>query len=244
MDDLALRPGFVPHEAGSVPLAPGEVHVWAVPLTGDPDRLMRLLSPLEVQRAERHRFLDHRRRFAIGHGALRALLGGYTGHDPGRLAFTSGPRGKPYLESPADLYFNLSHSGQLALVAVGRSELGVDLEKVRHLESLLEIARRHFSPTEFAVLETASETTRLELFYRCWTRKEAYIKAVGEGLGMSLDSFDVSLDDTPRLLTFRDGASKPGDWELLDVTPCAGYVAAVAVRGRSHRLQTFSLLGC
>src|SRR5262249_8152166 len=154
-----------------------------------PDRLVRLLSPAELQRAERHRFLDHRRRYAIGHGALRALLGGYAGVDPTRLAFRAGPRGKPYLEHPHDLYFNLSHSGQLALVAVSRSEVGVDLEKVRHLESLLDIARRHFSPTEFAVLEGATEDARLDLFYRCWTRKEAYIKAVGEGLAMSLDGF-------------------------------------------------------
>jgi len=242
MEELALHSGFVPHKPGAKELAPGEVHFWAVPLTGDPDRLVRLLSPAELQRAERHRFLDHRRRYAIGHDQLRALLGGYAGLDPTRLTFRAGPRGKPYLEQPHDLYFNLSHSGQLALVAVSRSEVGVDLEKVRHLESLLEIARRHFSAMEFAALEKALEEARLELFYRCWTRKEAYIKAVGEGLGMSLDGFDVSLDDTPRLLAFRDGGSRPEDWEILDATPCDGYAAAVVLRGSSHRLQTFALL--
>ncbi len=236
---------FQPASAGQIALEDGEVHVWAVPLTGDPEVLRPLLCPAELQRMERFRVLDHRRRYAISHGALRAILGGYTGESPEELAFQHGPKGKPYLDAAGagrgEWFFNLSHAGQLALVAVGRRELGIDLEKVRHLESFLEIAKRHFTAAEFEALRAVPQDQRLQCFYRCWTRKEAYIKAVGEGLSMSLDGFDVSLDGEARFLAFREGSGRPGEWSLQDVSPGADYVAALAVHGPGPRLCTFAL---
>ncbi len=245
MDDAALHPSYEPAPPGAVRLAPGEVHVWAVPLGGDADPFAKLLSPPELQRLERFRFMDHRRRFQIGHGALRVILGGYLGQPPETVAFVHGPRGKPYLaHAPAGSagpFFNVSHSGKLALVGVANTELGLDLEKIRHLESLNEIARRHFSESEFTALDALPGDARQLAFYRCWTRKEAYIKALGEGLSMPLDTFDVSLCEDPKFLACRDGREDPANWTMLDVTPAVEFVGAAALRARGVVLRRFRL---
>lgn len=243
MDELDLKANFQPASPGSVDLEDQALHVWAVPLVGDPEAWSALLSPAERERAGRFRVVDHRRRYAIAHGALRAILGGYAGQDPAGLEFRTGPRGKPYLERTPRLFFNLSHSAQLALVAVAHTELGADLEKMRHLESMLDIARRHFTAVEFAALEALPAEQRLCGFYRCWTRKEAYLKALGDGLGGSLDGFDVSIDEQPRFLGFRERSDTPTEWTLLDTSPADEYAAAVALRGNGHRLATFRFVG-
>jgi 4'-phosphopantetheinyl transferase len=230
MDDLQLHPSFAPVAPGSVRLAPGEVHVWAIPLTGEPEQFQDLLSATERARSERFRFLDHRRRHVIAHGCMRVILGGCAGADPAVLEIAIGTRGKPFLPRYPHLHFNLSHSGHLALLAVGDRELGVDVEKLRHLESLQDIARRHFSQAEFEALCSLPEDRQLQGFYRLWTRKEAYIKAVGVGLSMPLDVFDVSLADEARFLGFRDGNEDPALWTLRDVSPGPGYTGALAVR--------------
>lgn len=244
MDEVALHASFELARAGAVQLRPNELHVWAVPLHGDADRFGALLSPTELQRLERFRFADHRRRFQIGHGALRTILGGYLGRPPGEVEFAHGPRGKPYVDMPPGRkapYFNLSHSGKLALIAVASVEVGVDLEKVRHLESLTEIARRHFSETEFRALDELEGQARQLGFYRCWTRKEAYIKALGEGLSMPLDTFDVSLCEEPKFLACRDGREDPCNWTLVDVTPGPEFVGAAALRTTDVGLRRFAL---
>lgn len=229
MDEVDLHASFATSAPGAQPLAPGQVHVWAVPLHGDPEPFAALLSAQERQRLERFRFADHRRRFQIGHGALRTILAGYLGVGPKDLEFRQGPRGKPYLVG-AGPFFNLSHSGKLGLIAVSETELGADCEKVRHLESLTEIARKHFSPAEFAVLDGLAGEARQLAFYRCWTRKEAYIKAIGAGLSMPLDTFDVTLGADPALLACRDSGEDPRRWSMLDVSPGPEFVAAVALR--------------
>jgi 4'-phosphopantetheinyl transferase len=196
-----------------------------------------------VQRLERFRFADHRRRYQIGHGGLRTILGGYLAIAPAAVEFTLGPRGKPYLQGPGP-FFNLSHSGKLALIGIAQCELGLDVEKVRHLESLTEIAQRHFSPSEFEALCALHGPARELGFYRCWTRKEAYIKAIGEGLSMPLDTFDVTLCEEPQFLACRDGREDPADWSLLDVSPGPEFVGAVALRAKGVRVRYFRLDGC
>jgi len=243
MDEVPLHPTFRPETPGGAALAPGELHVWAVPLCGGNDGYATLLTPAEQERAARFRVADHRRRFAISHGALRAILAGYLGVDALALEFGTGPRGKPTLLADGGPQFNLSHSALLALVAIGHGPaLGVDLEKVRHLESLREIAGRHFSRSEFAALEGLPDAERLTAFYRCWTRKEAYVKALGTGLASSLDVFDVSLDEKPSFVAFRAGDDAPADWSLFDVSPGPDYVGALAVRARGRTLRTMALL--
>ncbi len=241
MDDIVLHPSFARRSPQNLELASDELHVWAVPLTGDPAAGAALLSSEEQQRVERFRFADHRRRYQIGHGALRRILSGYVGVAPKAIEFSQGARGKPYLVT-AGPHFNLSHSGKLALVAVARTEVGVDLEKVRRLDSMTEIARRHFAPREFATLAALQGSDCELAFYRCWTRKEAYIKALGEGLAMSLDSFEVSLCEQPIFEACHDGREDPKQWSLLDVSPGPEFVAAAALRGRQVRLQRFVLL--
>lgn len=245
MEDVALHASFAARSPKELELGPKDVHVWAVPLTGDPEAFAGLLSSAERQRLERFRFADHRRRYQIGHGSLRWILSGYLGLTPDEVEFSQGPRGKPYLANRTaegqGPFFNLSHSGKLALVAVARSELGVDVEKVRRLDSLTEIARRHFSAPEFAALEALHGTARELAFYRCWTRKEAYIKALGEGLSMSLDSFEVTLCEQPRFVALRDGRETPESWALLDVSPGPEFVAAAALRGQDLAVRRFRL---
>ena len=243
MDEVALHASFANASAGSQALGPHELHVWAVPLHGDPERFGALLSAAEQQRLQRFHFADHRRRYQIGHGALRAILAGYLGADAAAIEFKQGPRGKPYLVGNGP-FFNLSHSGKLALIGIARHELGLDVEKVRRLDSLTEIARKHFSPTEFAALDALAGDARELAFYRCWTRKEAYIKALGEGLSMPLDVFDVSLDATPALLATRDGRENVADWSLLDVSPGPEFVGATAVRAHGLQVKCFRLEGC
>lgn len=248
MDEVALHASFANASAGSQSLAAAELHIWAVPLHGDPERFAALLSAGEVQRLQRFHFADHRRRYQIGHGALRAILAGYLGVDASTIEFAPGPRGKPYLAGVPSggrgVFFNLSHSGKLALIGVAATELGLDVEKVRHLESLTEIARKHFSPAEFTALEALAGPARELAFYRCWTRKEAYIKALGEGLSMPLDSFEVSLGEEPKLLVCHDGREEPANWSMLDVSPGPEFVGAVAMRATDVRVRRFRFEGC
>lgn len=240
MDRIPLHACFEPAPADRVALGAGEVHVWAVSLLGDPAPWTALLSTAERERAARFRFADHQRRYEIGHGALRSILGSYLGVEPPAVAFSTGPRGKPYLAGTGP-FFNLSHSGKLALIAIASAEIGIDLEKVRHLESLTAIARSRFSPSEFAALDALEDAQRQLAFYRCWTRKEAYLKALGVGLAMPLDSFDVSLGEKPEFLGCRDSSERPADWTLLDISPGPEFVAAAALRGRTPQVRCFEL---
>jgi 4'-phosphopantetheinyl transferase len=241
MDEIAIHSCYQNAEPGEAALSPGEVHVWAVEMVGDAQRYAPLLSEDEQDRAERFRFVDHRRRYSISHGALRAILAGYLACDPLEIAFDTGRNKKPALQEDAPrLRFNLSHSAKLALVAVGDVEVGVDLEKMRHLESLREIARHNFAAAEIAAIEAAGADERLLAFYRCWTRKEAYVKALGTGLGAPLDVFDVGIESEARFLGFRDGQSLE-QWGLWDVSPAEDYIAAVCARSQQVRIQTYRL---
>jgi 4'-phosphopantetheinyl transferase len=240
MDEAALHPHFAAAAPGGPDLGRTEVHVWAVPLASESDRYAELLTADEQQKAARFRVVDHRRRYAVTHGALRAILAGYLGAEPMALQFGTIARGKPMLQGHQGLRFNLSHSGQLTLIAVGPVELGVDLEKVRHLEGQREIARRHFSPSEIQALAALPESEQLQGFYRCWTRKEAFIKATGQGLSCALDSFDVGLGGTPALLACRVEGEEATAWRMWDVSPGPDYIGGLAARA-DLRLLTFRL---
>ncbi|HEB51800.1 MAG TPA: 4'-phosphopantetheinyl transferase superfamily protein [bacterium] len=242
MEEPSLHASFTATDPGGPRLAAGEVHVWAVPLTGDSAPFAALLSPAEQARVKRFRFADHQRRYQISHGALRRILAGYLGREPHEIDFRQGARGKPYLTDDRP-FFNLSHSGKLALIAVADEELGIDLEKVRHLESLTQIAERHFSEREFGALDALAGQARELAFYRCWTRKEAYIKALGEGLSMALDAFEVSLCEEPRFVACHDGREDPADWAMLDVSPGPEFVAALAMRAAAPTVHRFRLAG-
>jgi len=199
--------------------------------------LAALLSDAERDRAARFRFEHDRRRFVAARGGLRSILGACVGADPERIDFTYGPQGKPALAGrfgPAGVHFNASHSADLGLVALSRGrEVGVDLERVRPLSDAVAIARRFFSAGETEALLSLPEHARERAFFDCWARKEAFIKATGEGLGRALDSFDVSLRPG-ELARIERVAGEPGEadqWTLLNLAPAPGFAAALASRG-------------
>lgn len=219
---------------GSPELAEGTVHLWLASLkqpTAYLQSLQRLLSPDEVQKAERFYFEKDKNAYIAGRGMLRKILAAFLNTAPEQITFRYNPYGKPMLANPANIDFNLSHSHELAFYAVSRgSVIGVDIEHIRPVNEFWEVARSYFSKNEIAMLETVAEARQLEAFYNCWTRKEAYIKAKGEGLSMPLHQFDVTLipGEPARLLQTRGDEGEARRWHLESFTPQAGYVAAVA----------------
>ena len=222
-----------------------DVHVWRFPLDLDEARLGEFeptLSDEERARADRFRGASLRRRFVAGRGTLRLILAGYIGIAPARVAFTYGTRGKPGLARPMGLEFNLAHSGGLAYCALAwRRAIGVDVEAVRPMDNAERIIGRYFTPREQAEFLAYPGAERLAAFYRGWTRKEAFLKATGEGLAASLDSFEVSLGadpGPPRSLLVRAGTDphEAGRWTLRDLDAPIGFTAALAVAGQPGRI--------
>lgn len=230
-------------------LAPGEIDVWSVRL--DPpaeqvERLGRCLSADEWERANRFRFEKHRRQYVVGRGALRTLLAAYTGTRPELVKFSYGPRGKPFLDPQGDLHFNLTNSDELALVGLVRGrEIGVDVEYLRKMPDCENISERFFSESERTVLRSIPFPAKEEAFFNCWTRKEAYLKAVGEGLAAPLDSFDVTLalDEPPRMLTLEGDPERAARWFFHHLRPAPDYVGAVAIEGGAWEVRTWSFEG-
>jgi 4'-phosphopantetheinyl transferase len=233
-------------DSESFALASDQIHVWRVPLHQNPDRIPELkaiLSFEERARADRFHFEKDRRQFIEARAALRQLLSQYLGVAPADLGFSFGPQGKPALApevSNTDLRFNLSRRDGLALVAValGR-EIGVDVELVRPDLELFEMAEVSFSESELATLKSLPENLRVAGFYNCWTRKEAFIKAIGEGVSFPLKQFDVSLipGAPAKLLAVRidqspsDRIATADSWIVHEVPVPDGYVAALAFEG-------------
>jgi 4'-phosphopantetheinyl transferase len=213
------------------------VHVWAAALDVRDDRqrcLAATLTPEERRRAARFRFPELRHRWTAGRGLLREILGHYLAVEPAAVRFGRNAHGKPMLagEAQRPIAFNLARSGGLGLYALSSSRaVGVDLEQVREFPEMRAMAGNTFSPGERAALGAVSPEDYLPAFYRCWTRKEAYLKARGTGLLAPLDSFDVEvLPDRPAaLLRVSGDATAPGEWTLLHLEPASGYVGALAV---------------
>jgi 4'-phosphopantetheinyl transferase len=217
-----------------------------VEINDAPPRLERFgawLSPEERDRAGRYYFDADRRRFAWTRGVLRALLASYVGGPPDRIHFGAGDKGKLHLApSPAGLRFNVSHSHEWALIAVARDrEVGVDVEQHRALrQDLFGIATRFFAPVEVDALRALAPAEQEPAFFRVWSRKEAYIKATGEGVSAGLDTFDVSIGPEPAVtLRVHGRPDEDARWMMrsLDVGP--DYGAALCVEGRDIALQLF-----
>jgi 4'-phosphopantetheinyl transferase len=224
-------------EPGTLRLEQDRVDVWRIGLdrpAAAHDRLQEMLARDELARAERFAFPELRRRFVVARGALRHILGRYTGFAPDRLRFAYGSHGKPFLAEPAvdGLFFNLAHSGDTALCAVTEAGLvGVDVERRRPLEDLAGLAGRCFSRREQDELARVAADERETAFFTCWTRKEAYLKALGAGLSAPLDGFDVTLGRRrPAALLAIDGdRAAARRWTLLDLPVGSGLAGAVAV---------------
>lgn len=238
--------------AAGLELGPGKIHVWSIRLDPAAERveqLGRCLAADEWQRANRFRFEKHRRQYVVGRGALRTLLAAYRGTRPERVQFTYGPRGKPFLApgmGAEGLQFNLSNSDELALVGLALGpEIGVDVEYLRPMPDCEQIAERFFSQSEREVLRGIPAPRKEEAFFNCWTRKEAYLKAVGEGLAAPLDSFDVTLapGEPPRMLTLEGDPERAARWSFHHLRPAADYIGAVAIEGGTWDIETWSFEG-
>ena len=230
-------------------LGAGVVHLWRISLLRERsaiDACVQLLSADERERMERFHFDVHRERFALRRGALRILLGRYLAVDPRRVELHYSPKGKPEVEPPdanEPLRFNLSDSSDWALLGLTRRDrIGVDIEEMRAHSDLETLARDHFSPHECEEFLSLQVSERTAGFYNAWTRKEAWLKACGDGLSVPLGDFDVSLTpgEPPRLLRVRGEPSPPRGWALRAFDPVPGYVGAVAVERERFRLLTWT----
>jgi 4'-phosphopantetheinyl transferase len=213
------------------------IHLWTVRLVASEncfEKLQCALSRDERDRAQAFQFERHQRAFVIGRGLLREILGWHLGQDPGSIEFRYSSNGKPALRNvgTSELQFNLAHSQDWAVYAVARGvELGVDIEYVHDLPDAELIAKQFFAQEEYWNLVTLHPNDRKEAFFNCWTRKEAYLKALGSGLSALLDGFQVSLEPGRPAKFLRLDTDKPGlsDWTLYHLTPSEGFVGALAV---------------
>ena len=200
-------------------LATNEARCWSICLDVS-DQVMAShyahLPSEERERSARFRFEADRRRFVVAHGVLRDLLGSYLGTSPRRIQFTYNAFGKPALspEFGDRVKFNLSHSGDLALIAIAtNAHVGVDIEQIVPQSNYLDIARTFFSMTELEELRHVPAQLLPETFYRCWTRREAYAKGCGAGLG-----------------GLRDGEDYCNSWSFHEIRPAPAYIGTVALR--------------
>lgn len=209
-----------------------DLWVWSLEVDGrELQQLATILSDDEKTRAGRFVYDRDRRRFVVARGTLRKLLAPLFGVPPAAIVFAYAAQGKPSVPAAPSLHFNLSHSENLAALAVSRQrEIGVDIEHVRALKE--DVAERFFSAREVTALRAMPADRQLEAFYRCWTRKEAIVKAIGEGLSHALDSFDVTLGaDAPAAVErFAGEADASRVWRLAHFDPAPGYMGAVACR--------------
>lgn len=219
-----------------------EVHIWFVQLNVNPTTLQDsqlILSFDEQQRAARFHHLTDKHRYVVARAVLRSLLSAYLSIEPNHLEFVYSPFGKPELAAPfssAGISFNLSHSGHLGLYGIIRSrKIGVDLERLRPEAVTEEMARVIFSHEEFHAFFSLPRQQQIEAFFNCWTRKEAYLKARGEGLSYPLNQVQVTFAPgiLPHIVRVANDTDTSADWTLFHLDPSPGYVAAVAVEGRN-----------
>jgi len=216
-------------------LPEGVVHLWERHLDATPGEVTASYQLLSVQeRARAQRFLVDRPRtaFVLTRGTLRTLLGRYLGREPETIGFRYEAQGKPFLDGERNLSFNVSHTDGLALIGIVRGRrIGVDVERTNRKTEVEKLAERFFSESERRDLRRLRGNELRAAFFRVWTRKEAYIKATGEGLGLPLDQFDVSISagDRDALQATRPDAAEVEQWTISDVAIRSGYAAAVAI---------------
>jgi len=218
------------------------VQVWTIDLNTHRASVLHFRSLLpaeEIARADKFRFEQGRNEFTITRGVLRILLGAYLGIAPEQVQFSYSGHGKPQLDGELkhSVEFNVSHSDGIAIVSfVCGRRLGVDVEKIRHDFEHQKIAERFFSENEREQLRNIPRSELAHAFFRCWTRKEAFIKALGEGLSHPLHQFDVELraGKCPSLLNTRPDSAEALRWSLFDIPVPAGYVAALAMEDSSR----------
>lgn len=219
------------------------VHFWYCDFNQNEDKLEfynSLLSKDEMTRSSKFKFNKDRECYIISRGILRLLLGSYLDIRAKDITFKYTSYGKPELAFESDLKFNISHSGNMAAFAFFRNqEIGVDIEKIKDNFDVLELAQNFFSKKEVTVLEKQPKEDLSRAFFRCWTRKESFIKAEGSGLSFPLDKFAVSLDsdEHAELLETQWDFKEKNEWQLFSFIPAIGYIAAIAVKNEVSNIS-------
>ena len=220
-------------------LQPGQVHLWAAAMNEFVDqapKLGLLLSPAEQVTAHKFKFARDRNRYLIRRGLLRLLLSRYLQQLPAAIEFQHGAYGKPEIKnhaSGAPLFFNTSHSADIAVCAItSAGPVGVDIERTRTIPDIQKIARRYFRPRETETLMALPAESRLQAFYACWTRKEAFLKATGEGIAESLAKVEVTLAprDPPAVVSLTGNPRAHEQWRLQPFSPAPGYLGCIAYK--------------
>ena len=237
-EDVWVRP------ADGLAIQAGDLHLWLIPLDRNEHELLDLrclLSTQECERADRFHFEHDRNRYIAGRGVLRRILARYTRRPAERLQFAYGRKGKPSLPG-STFQFNLSHSDGLAVIAVtqGRA-VGVDIEHIRVVPGWQGVMKCCFSSAEQAAILDLPEPDQQAAFLTCWTRKEAYVKATGDGLGTPLDRFTVAVEpeSEPALLEVLDLPSETGRWRFADLPLAEEYLGVVAHDGLFDQVKHY-----
>ena len=236
--------------AAGVPpaLEPGEIHLWRVKVPDEaslPSYWLGFLNSGERDRVARKRIPLDARRTLTSRACLRLLLGMYVGRSPCQIALEATPEGKPILggqATPDRIEFNVSHSAEWVMLGFSRGPaLGLDVECHREIE-FDDLVTGFFSPIERKAWASLPSTNRCEAFFTAWTRKEAYLKALGVGLAKSLDSFSVTLEagSDGRLVWCADNPRAPQTWRFISIDPAPGYAGALALDNSAKTLHTFS----
>ncbi|MGV3772895.1 MAG: 4'-phosphopantetheinyl transferase family protein [Verrucomicrobiales bacterium] len=213
-----------------------DLHIWSADLDEPIDGVETLLTLDELDKASRFKFPVHRQRFIHGRGILRILLGHYLGKQPQEVQIGYGPSGKPMIESA--LSFNLAHSGQMAVYAFSfEGALGIDVERVHAIPEMSGVAKIFFSPQEYDEWKSLPASEQEVAFFNCWTRKEAFVKAVGVGISELLKEFVVSFapGTDPELLHLDPKHGRKEFWKIISFEPAKGYLGAVAVANSEAR---------
>jgi len=230
-------------------LSEDDVHIWRAQLdlpAAQIQQLLHTLSTDEQQRADRFYFDKDKNHFIAGRGLLRTLLARYLDLEAVQLKFAYSSRGKPTLATTSlggKIDFNLSHSRGMALYAFTRNrQIGVDLEYIRSVSDVDQLAKRFFSPRESAVISSLRPDQKQEEFFKAWTGKEAYLKATGDGLA-GLEEVEIVLNpgEPVALLSIQGDQQAASDWCLSPLDPAPGYRAAVAVKGHDWHLTMWDI---
>lgn len=247
---MPTREDLWPEPPATIDLAIGEVHLWAARLDPPEDLLRRcenVLSADERDRAARFRAGPLRNHYIAGRGTLRMLLGRYLQADPAGFSLAYQAHGKPELGPPWNeqgLEFNVSHSAGLALFAFTRlGPIGVDVEAIHPMPNAAALMERFFSAEEIAQWRQTPAERQLAVFFQGWTRKEAWLKAVGSGLSFPLNEFCVTLDGPARVLSIHGDTAAAAAWWLESCEPCRGYVGAVALQGQVDAVRQWRFEG-
>jgi 4'-phosphopantetheinyl transferase len=235
-----------PLPPASPTLSKSELHVWVASLNRPQVQLNQLwqrLSSDEQARANRFYFERDRHHYIVARGLLRQLLGNYLQLPAAEIVFAYGEHGKPELaavQAGSGVQFNVSHAQGVVLLAFAHERaVGVDIEQVRPLDDAEQVAQRFFSAKEVGIFTAVPDPQKPQAFFNCWTRKEAFIKVIGEGLSCPLDSFDVSLKpgEPAQLLQVKGSAAAAAQWRLENLEPAIGYVGAVIAEGQEWQLR-------